>query len=63
MNISEMAIEAKRERDELVTRIEALRKQREQVNHDIKIAVTELARTNRVVAALEGRKRKDGGSQ
>jgi hypothetical protein len=68
MNVDEMVVDLRRQRDIQTERIEEARKIRSTANEDIKVATTELIRIDRLLRAAEGRKRtrkviSDGGPQ
>ena len=63
ITVNEMIEACRQERDELADKIITLRAERTRVNSDIKEAVTELAKANRLLSAVEVRKRKDGQPQ
>jgi uncharacterized coiled-coil DUF342 family protein len=60
VNVDELVTNLRTQRDERVTRIEAMRKERSSINREIKIETDELTRINRLIRAAEGRKKVDG---
>lgn len=60
MNVDELVTNLRTQRDERIARIDALRKDRSSINHEIKTDIDELARISRLIRAAEGRKKVDG---
>lgn len=68
MNVDEIVVDLREQRDIQMERVEEARKVRSQANDEIKVATTELVRIDRLLRAAEGRKRtrkviQDGGPQ